>query len=225
MALAVFLWGCLRHLRACSNHVGADRRTGGPATCRDAGRQGAVAVTDLHERDSARSACGAMPTSRGWNATSQTAPSPVSRHGAGTRAASWPPGRTRPGGDQHRRPGPRHGRSGAGRQLRRRVRTDRRRGSCARNPILGRLPGDGPGASLGGDRGLLEGRARVPLRDRVPDRAVHRASGHRDRERRQPRGADRIAGPHPRAADEARRRIQRDLHDGAQQRLVHTSSR
>jgi GAF domain-containing protein len=50
---------------------------------------------------------------------------------------------------------------------------------------------------------------------------VHRIGGHRNRECRESRRSGRFARGIVAAADESRRRIERDLHDGAQQRLVH----
>ena len=51
---------------------------------------------------------------------------------------------------------------------------------------------------------------------------VRGAARHGHRERAQPRSADRVARACADRGNEARRRVVRDLHDGAQQRLVHT---
>ena len=62
----------------------------------------------------------------------------------------------------------------------------------------------------------------LPAGHRVAPRELHRAGRHGDLEHP---GADELAASRARivaATDEERRRVVRDLHDGAQQRLVHT---
>ena len=65
-------------------------------------------------------------------------------------------------------------------------------------------------------------RCTIPRRDGVADRGVHRAGRDGDRERREPRGACRVPCPRARSRRRDPPAARRDLHDGAQQRLVHT---
>ena len=70
--------------------------------------------------------------------------------------------------------------------------------------------------------GAIAGSSRSGRCQRTPRRgsAVHRAGGDGDRERREPRRLTASRARIVAAADDARRRIERDLHDGIQQQLV-----
>jgi signal transduction histidine kinase len=79
------------------------------------------------------------------------------------------------------------------------------------------------GRVWGRDRGGLQAYGGGPCGHGGAHRAVHRARRHRGRERPEQRRARGIAAPDRRDRRRyTRRRIERDLHDGAQQRLVHT---
>ena len=56
--------------------------------------------------------------------------------------------------------------------------------------------------------------------NRVAARGLHRTRRHRHRQRRQPGPAERLTRARGGRSDASRRRIERDLHDGVQQRLV-----
>src|SRR3954464_10703922 len=137
-----------------------------------------------------------------------------SRAGREHRAARWP---------WARQPGPQHGPAVPGGGFRAggwgRGGGDAKLGTALRGgrPCRRRRP------DLGRPRCLLGARGAAAGRHRGPDRRVCPARLARDREHRVGRGAGRGGGGDRKAADEARRRIERDLHDGAQQRLVATA--
>ena len=74
--------------------------------------------------------------------------------------------------------------------------------------------------SLGSHGGGLPGARAAAARGRTPPGEVHAAPRDRRCERREPRRARGLAGANLATADATRRRIERDLHDGAQQQLV-----
>ena len=174
-------------------------------------------------RSRVRSACCSVSTRRTWRATSLD--------GTATGVAAWSPaGDHKPVGTRVDTEGEsivgivlRTGAARADAQLRASVRRCGRTGPGAGPALVGRRPDRRRPAPLGRDDRLLEGRPAAPAwtrsRGSPPSRSWSR------RRSRTPRRGQELAASRARivaATDEERRRVVRDLHDGAQQRLVHT---